>query len=30
VRVTLHSRTDFVDHDDPAKERLLFGMGLAN
>ena len=27
--VTLHSRTDFVDHDDPAKKRLLFRLWLA-
>jgi hypothetical protein len=27
--VTLHSRTDFTDHDDPAKKRLLFRLWLA-
>jgi hypothetical protein len=27
--VTLHSRTDFVDHDDPAQKRLLFRLWLA-
>ena len=27
--VTLHSRTDFVDHDEPAKKRLLFRLWLA-
>ncbi|HEV7801495.1 MAG TPA: TauD/TfdA family dioxygenase, partial [Burkholderiales bacterium] len=27
--VTLHSRTDFVDHDDAAKKRLLFRLWLA-
>jgi len=27
--VTLHSRTDFVDYDDPAKKRLLFRLWLA-
>jgi len=27
--VTLHSRTDFVDHDDPAKKRLLFRLWIA-
>ena len=27
--VTLHSRTDFSDHDDPAKKRLLFRLWLA-
>jgi hypothetical protein len=27
--VTLHSRTDFVDHDDPARKRLLFRLWLA-
>ena len=27
--VTLHSRTEFVDHDDPAKKRLLFRLWLA-
>ncbi len=26
---TLHSRTDFVDHDDPAQKRLLFRLWLA-
>ena len=26
---TLHSRTEFVDHDDPAKKRLLFRLWLA-
>ena len=27
--VTLHSRTDFVDHDDTAKKRLLFRLWIA-
>ena len=27
--VTLHSRTDFIDHDDPAQKRLLFRLWLA-
>lgn len=27
--VTLHSRTDFTDHDDPAQKRLLFRLWLA-
>ena len=27
--VTLHSRTDFTDHDDPEKKRLLFRLWLA-
>jgi len=27
--VTLHSRTDFTDHDDPARKRLLFRLWLA-
>jgi len=27
--VTLHSRTEFVDHDDPARKRLLFRLWLA-
>ena len=27
--VTLHSRTDFTDHDDPAMKRLLFRLWLA-
>jgi len=27
--VTLHSRTDFTDHDDPARMRLLFRLWLA-
>jgi hypothetical protein len=27
--VTLHSRTDFVDHDDPARKRLLYRLWLA-
>ena len=27
--VTLHSRTDFTDHDDPAEKRLLFRLWLA-
>jgi hypothetical protein len=27
--VTLHSRTDFTDHEDPAKKRLLFRLWLA-
>jgi len=27
--VTLHSRTDFTDHDDPAAKRLLFRLWLA-
>jgi len=27
--VTLHSRTNFVDHDEPAKKRLLFRLWLA-
>jgi hypothetical protein len=27
--VTLHSRTDFTDHDDPAHKRLLFRLWLA-
>ena len=27
--VTLHSRTDFVDHEDPAQKRLLFRLWLA-
>jgi hypothetical protein len=27
--VTLHSRTDFRDHEDPAKKRLLFRLWLA-
>lgn len=27
--VTLHSRTDFTDHDDPVKKRLLFRLWLA-
>ena len=27
--VTLHSRTDFTDYDDPAKKRLLFRLWLA-
>ncbi|RPJ45408.1 MAG: hypothetical protein EHM16_12760 [Betaproteobacteria bacterium] len=27
--VTLHSRTDFTDHDDPAQQRLLFRLWLA-
>jgi hypothetical protein len=26
---TLHSRTDFIDHDDPEKKRLLFRLWLA-
>jgi len=26
--VTLHSRTDFIDHDDPAQKRLLFRLWL--
>ena len=26
---TLHSRTEFVDHDDPAKKRLLHRLWLA-
>src|SRR5258706_4087711 len=28
-QVTLHSRTEFVDHDEPAKKRLLFRLWLA-
>ena len=27
--VTLHSRTDFLDHDEPARKRLLFRLWLA-
>ena len=27
--VTLHSRTDFTDHEDPSKKRLLFRLWLA-
>lgn len=27
--VTLHSRTEFVDHDDPAKRRLLYRLWIA-
>lgn len=27
--VTLHSRTEFVDHDDPAEKRLLFRLWIA-
>ncbi len=27
--VTLHSRTDFTDHDDPSEKRLLFRLWLA-
>ena len=27
--VTLHSRTDFIDHDNPAQKRLLFRLWLA-
>ena len=27
--VTLHSRTDFEDHEDPARKRLLFRLWLA-